>query len=145
MRVQFFRTKYLTGSPIQMKYLRLLMISIIVPLVFVAGCLYYLMFSLMAAQIGIPEYVSYHLTPVLQKINIILLVGGPLLLVVLLMVGIMVSHRFAGPLERLESELKKITEKGDYKHRIHLRKSDDIRSIADAINKVLDKLEAKHK
>ena len=145
MRAQFFRTKYLTGSPIQMMYLRLLMISIIVPLVFVAGCLYYLMFKLMAAQIGIPEYIAYHLTPVLQKINIILLIGSPLLLGILLILGIVVSHRFAGPLERLESELKKITEKGDYKHRIHLRKSDDIRPIADTINKLLDKLEGKHK
>lgn len=144
MRAQFFRTKYLTGSPIQMMYLRLLMISIIVPLIFVAGCLYYLMFKLMAAQIGIPEYIAYHLTPVVSKINIILLIGSPILLGVLLILGIVVSHRFAGPLERLESELKKISDKGDYKHRIHIRKSDDVRPIADAINKLLDKLEAKH-
>lgn len=145
MRARFFRTRYLTGSPIQMAYLRLLMVSIIIPLLFVAGCLYYLMFKLMAAQIGIPEYISYHLTPVLQKINIILLVGSPLLLVALLLVGIVVSHRFAGPLERIESELKRITEKGDYRHRIHLRKSDDIRPIADGINKLLDHLEGRHK
>ena len=145
MRARFFRTKYLTGSHIQMAYLRLLMISIIVPLVFVAVCLYYLMFKLMAAQIGIPEYIAYHLTPVLQKINIILLVGSPILLGVLLVLGIVVSHRFAGPLERLEAELKKMTDKGDYKHRIHLRKNDDVRPLADAINKLLDKLEAKHK
>jgi HAMP domain-containing protein len=144
MRARFFRTKYLTGSHIQMTYLRLLMFSIIVPLIFVAGCLYYLMFKLMAAQIGIPEYIAYHLTPVLSKINLILLIGSPILLGVLLVLGIAVSHRFAGPLERLEMELKKITDKGDYKHRIHLRKSDDVRPIADAINKLLDKLEGKH-
>ncbi len=145
MRARFFRTKYLTGSHIQMTYLRLLMISIIVPLIFVAGCLYYLMFKLMATQIGIPEYIAYHLTPVLSKINIILLIGSPILLGVLLVLGIVVSHRFAGPLERLEAELKRISEKGDYKHRIHLRKSDDVRPLADAINKLLDKLEARHK
>lgn len=145
MRARFFRTKYLTGSSIQMMYLRLLMISIIVPLIFVAGCLYYIMFKLMAVQLGIPEYIAYNLTPVMYKINIILLIGSPLLLVILLVLGIVVSHRFAGPLERLEAELKKITEKGDYKHRIHLRKNDDVRPIADAINKLLDKLEGKHR
>ena len=57
----------------------------------------------------------------------------------------MLSHRFAGPLERLESEMKKICEEGHYKHRIHLRKSDDVRPVADSINKLLDKLEGKHK
>jgi HAMP domain-containing protein len=145
MRAKFFRTKYLTGSPIQMMYLRLLMVSIIVPLVFVAGCLYYLIFTLMAAQLGIPEYIAYNLSPVLKKINMILLVGIPPLLVILLLWGIAVSHRFAGPLERLEEELKKITEKGDYRHRIHLRKNDDVRPIADAINKLLDKLEGRHR
>jgi len=145
MRASFFRTKYLTGSPIQMMYLRLLMVSIIVPLVFVGGCLYYLIVTLMAAQLGIPEYVAYNLSPVVKKINIILLVGVPPLLAILLLWGIAVSHRFAGPLERLESELKKITEKGDYKHRIHLRKNDDLRPIADVINKLLDHFEGRHK
>jgi hypothetical protein len=145
MRAKLFRTKYLTGSHIQMTYLRVLMISIIVPLVFVAACLYYLIFTLMAAQLGIPEYIVYNLSPVVKKINMILIVGVPPLLLVLLLWGIAVSHRFAGPIERLEAELKKITEKGDYKHRIHLRKSDDVRPIADAINKLLHHMEAKHK
>jgi len=145
MRVKFFRTKYLTGSHIQMRYLAFLMVSMIIPLVFVCGCLYYLIFTLMARQIGIPEYIAYHLLPVVKEINIILLIGVPPLLLILIVWGIVLSHRFAGPLERLESEVRKISDEGRYKHRIHLRKSDDVRPIADAINKLLDKLEGKHK
>ena len=57
----------------------------------------------------------------------------------------MLSHKFAGPLERLEKELKRILEHGDYKTRVHLRKSDDIKPIADEINRILDRLEGKHK
>lgn len=144
MRAKFFRTKYLTGSRIQMHYLAFLMVSMLVPMLFVGVCMYYLIFTLMAEQIGIPEYVAYHLFPVVTKINLILLLGVPPLLVILIIWGIVLSHRFAGPLERLESELKKITEKEHTKHRIMLRKSDDVRPIADAINKLLDKLEGKH-
>jgi hypothetical protein len=141
MRSKLFRTRYLTGSPIQMMYLRLLMISMIVPLVFVGSCLYYLMFTLVASQIGIPEYVAYHLSPVVKQINVILILGVPPLLLLLLAWGIVLSHRFAGPMERLESELKRMTEKREYRHRIHLRKHDNVKPIADAINKLLDAVE----
>ena len=144
MRAQFFRTKYLTGSRIQMHYLLLLMVSMLVPMIFVGVCLYYLIFTLVAEQIGIPEYIAYNLFPVVSKTNLMLLVGVPPLLGLLILWGIILSHRFAGPLERLESELKKITEKEQYKHRIHIRKSDDVRPIADAVNKLLDTIEERH-
>jgi len=141
MRIKFFRTAYLTGSHIQLRYLTLLMISMLIPLVFVCACLYYLIFTLMAEQIGIPEYVASTLFPVINKINLILLVGIPPLFLLLILWGIVLSHRFAGPLERLEKELHKITDKGHYKHKIILRKGDDVKPIADAINRLLDKIE----
>ena len=46
MRTRFWRTKYLTGSKTQVRYLILLMISMVVPLVFAVGCLYYLVFRI---------------------------------------------------------------------------------------------------
>jgi len=59
----------------------------------------------------------------------------------LILWGVILSHRFAGPIERLERELKAIAENKAHKHRITLRKHDDIRPVAEAINKVLDKME----
>lgn len=145
MRTVFWRTKYLTGSRIQMRYLILLMISMVVPLIFVVGCLYYLIFKILAEQLGIPEYIAYNLFPVIEKINLILLIGVPPILAVLVMWGIVLSHRFAGPLERLEIELHRIIDHGEYSRRIRIRKNDDMTPIAGAINKVLDKLEEKCK
>ncbi len=144
MRAKFFRTKYLTGSRIQMHYLGLLLVSMLIPMIFVGVCLYYLIFTLAAEQIGIPEYIAYTLFPVVNKINFILLMGVPALLIILVAWGIVLSHRFAGPLERLEGELKRISEKDDYRRRIMLRKRDDVRPLADAINKLLEKIEGKH-
>ena len=121
------------------------MVSMIVPLIFVGGCLYYLIFTVTAEQIGIPEYIAYNLFPVIKKINLILLAGVPPLFLILILWGIVLSHRFAGPLERLEKELRRIMENCDYGCRVRLRKSDDIRPIADEINKILEHLEEKHK
>lgn len=140
-----FRTRYLTGSHIQVKYLTLLFVSMVLPMFFVCSCLYYFIFSLMGEQIGIPEYVAYHLTPVLHKINIMLLIGVPPLLLLLLAWGVVLSHRFAGPLERLETELKEVSEDAIHDHRIIVRKNDDIKPIADSINNLLDMLKEKRR
>lgn len=145
MRTSFIRTKYFTGSYIQLRYLALLMISMITPLVFVGGCLYYLIFTIMAEQLGIPEYIAYNMLPVIKKINIMLLIGVPPLFLILILWGVVLSHQFVGPLERLEKELKRISEHGDFARRIKLRKRDDIKPVAEAINKLLDKVEGKKK
>ena len=145
MRAKFLRTKYLTGSRIQMRYLGLLMVSMIAPVVFVTTLLYYLIFKIMAEQIGIPEYIAYNLFPVINKINMILLVGVPPLFLIMILWGIVLSHRFAGPLERVEKELHRIADHGEYHKRVKLRQSDDMMPIAEAINKLLDKLEEKNR
>ena len=143
MRAKFLRTKYITGSRIQMHYLALLMISIIVPLVFSVACLYYLVFKIMAEQLGIPEYIALNLFPVIHKINMVLLIGMPPLFLILIVWGVMLSHRFAGPIERLEKELKRIAHSKDYKIRLRVRKGDDIKPVADAVNELLNSIERK--
>ena len=145
MRTKFLRTKYLTGSKIQLRYLGFLMISMVVPLVFVGGCLYYLIFSVMAEQLGIPEYIAYNLAPVIKKINMIMLAGIPPLLFLLILWGIILSHRFAGPMERLQKELRRIIEHADYKRRLRVRRHDDLAPIVDEINRLLEKVEERHK
>lgn len=145
MRQKFLRTKYLTGSRMQMHYLWLLLACMLVPLVVSVGCLYYLIFKMMERQLGIPEYIFYNLVPVVKKINLVLLWVFPPLFILLILWGIMLSHRFAGPLERLERELHRIIDHGHYKCRIKVRKQDDLRPIADTINKLLDRLEEKYK
>ena len=143
MRTKFLRTKYLTGSRIQLHYLLLLMVSIIVPLVVSVACLYYLIFKIMAEQLGIPEYIALNLFPVIHKINMILLIGVPPLFLILVMWGIVLSHRFAGPIERLQREVKKITTHRSYSTRIRVRKGDDIKPLADALNELLESVEKK--
>jgi signal transduction histidine kinase len=143
MRAKFFRTKYFTGSRIQIKYLSLLLVSMIVPSILVGCCLYYLIFTLVAEQIGIPEYIAYNVFPVVNKINVMLIIGIPPLFLLFILWGVILSHRFAGPLERLEKELEEISEDKRHEHRIVLRKNDDIRPIADAINKLLDRMEGR--
>lgn len=141
----FRRKKILTNKRVQLKYLMLLIVSMAVPLLFAIGCLYYLIFTIMAEQLGIPESIAYNLFPVVKKINAVLAIGLPPLFLLLIWWGAVLSHRIAGPLQRVEKELNKITHSHDFSHRIHLRKSDDVKPITDAINKLLDSLHRKGK
>lgn len=127
------------GSKLQRRYLRLIILSLMLPTFIIGGCLYYLIFSLLAQQIAIPEFIAYTLFPVIKKINTILIFGLPVIFLILLGAGMLISHRLTGPIERLKKEMDDII-KGDYSKRILLRKDDDLKPVADSINKLLEKL-----
>ena len=133
------RKRLLTGDPVQLKYLIFTMFAILVPMIVFGGALYFLIFNIVGQEIAIPEYIASSLMPAIQKINIILLVGFPPLVLLLFIWGMILSHRFAGPLARLEREVEEISKSGDFHRRIKVRKHDDIWKIADAINKLLAK------
>ncbi|NQU95566.1 MAG: hypothetical protein HQ549_04980 [Candidatus Omnitrophica bacterium] len=136
------RIKYLTKNPLQFKFLVLILLSIMIPLFLVGGCLYYFIFQVMAEQLAIPESIAQNLIPVLNKINFLIILGMPVVIFLLFILGIILTHRLIGPLKRLEDDLTKIS-KGDYSIRLKLRKDDDLRPIAEVINKIINKLEKK--
>jgi len=145
LTILFRRRKILASKRVQLKYLILLLVSMAIPVLFAIGCLYYLIFTITAEQLGIPESIAINLFPVVRKVNTILAIGLPPLFLLLIWWGTILSHRFAGPLQRLERELHHIAQSGDYSFRIHLRKHDDLRPIANAINKLLDSIHRKVK
>ena len=136
------RLRFVTKNPLQRKYLALILVSIMLPLLIVGGCLYYLIFQLMAEQLAIPESIAYNLIPVVEKINFLLIIGIPPIAVLLFIWGAILTHRLIGPLARLQRDLKKISD-GDYSVRLKIRKDDDLRFLVNAINKVIDRLEKK--
>jgi hypothetical protein len=93
------------NTPVQNKTLILVFIAAIVPMAIVSVCLYYLIFNMLAWQLGIPEIIAYNLVPVARKVNIIILLSLPAALFVIWLVALELSHRIAGPVYRLEKEL----------------------------------------
>lgn len=52
------------------------------------------------------------------------------------------SHRIAGPLYRLEKDLQEVTA-GNLKKRFNLRRSDEIKALAESLNELTSSLDAK--
>lgn len=127
----------ITSSPLQRKYLGVIALSMLLPTVIMLGCLYHLIFYLMANEMVFPEAIASTLIPVIDRVNWALLITMPLGGLFLLWLGLVVSHRFAGPIERIDRELDRILA-GDRNHRIRVRKGDDWEAIVVKINRLID-------
>jgi signal transduction histidine kinase len=137
------RQLFIKGT-LQGRYLRLLVLAMFLPTVFIGGCLYYLILHIMAEEIVFPDAIASLLFPAIQKINIIILIGLPVLFFVILILGLFLSHRIAGPVFRLERDLEEIAE-GHFDRRIAFRKKDEMRSVAEKVNRLLDKVQERLK
>ncbi|UCH12167.1 MAG: hypothetical protein JSW18_04945 [Candidatus Omnitrophota bacterium] len=132
------RKKKFIGSPAQKKLLILVFTSAVIPAGIVALCLYYLIFNLLAWQIGIPEAVAYNLIPVARKVNLIILIALPITLLAIWTIALGLSHRMLGPLSRLEGELDDIIS-DEKSGPIQLREKDVLKPLADKINMLINK------
>ena len=115
----------------------------IIPTVFVGGCLYYLIFTVFAEQIALPDVIARDLLPVIESINLTLAIGLPIVFVVLFGWAVILSYRFVAPLERLEEDIARIDE-GDYSVRLQMSKDHDLAPITDVINDLVAQLEKAH-
>lgn len=131
------KRKYL-GTRLQKKLLFLIFVSAVVPALVVGMCMYYMIFSLAALQMAIPELIAYNLMPVFHKVNLVIAVALPVVLLLIWLAALELSHRIVGPVFRMERELdERIT--GAKSGPIQLRKDDEFKGLAEKINKLICK------
>ncbi len=130
------RIPWLVKHPIQAKYLLIVILAMLPPTLLIGFCLYNLVFYLLANQLVFPEAIISNLVPVVNRVNLLLMFLLPAVCLFFLWLAIIMSHRFGGPIERLESDLDRILA-GDLDHRIYTRQSDDWRGVANRINSLV--------
>lgn len=140
MNKLFVRKRFLSTHPAQMKFLLLLLVSMLVPVFFVGSFLYLLIFKMLADQQVTIESVSANLYPVIMKTNLGIALGFIPLFLLLLTWGLILSHRFAGPLERLQREIDEMAKQGNFSARLSVRKYDYVKPLVDSINNLLNKI-----
>lgn len=142
MPKRFRRTKYFIAAKFQMKFVGMILLFMFVIALFSALIIYYSTWMVLGEKLA-NVYPQGRLAGILRHANYvlfwILLLVSPLVA----FVGVMLSHRIAGPIYRLRKNLEEIAG-GNYSLRISLRKTDELKDVADAINKVVDVLQAKH-
>ncbi len=74
-----------------------------------------------------------------------IMASGGLGVLVAIVVSVFFPHSIAGPLYRIERDLKEKIGEGDLTIRFHLRNGDDLKELADNLNEVLEKTGSKIK
>jgi len=131
------KKKYL-GTAFQRKLMLLVFFSAVIPALVVALCMYYMIFTMLAWQMVFPETIAYNLMPVLGKVNMIIAVALPVILLVIWLIALEISHRAAGPIYRIEKELDERIA-GQKKGPIITRRKDEFKSLVEKLNKLLAK------
>lgn len=86
-----------------------------------------------------PEVVNPILLEPLKSLQLWMLASGLILMIVVPILSIFVSHKIAGPLFRFEKTLREAIASDGPIAPIHLRKGDELQSLADLINQLLER------
>lgn len=133
------RSCFSIANRFQRKILTLVFFSTVVPMAVAVISIYYLIFNIMASEIGIPEAIGYALIPAARRTAFVAVIGFLISVGFLWMWAQVVSHRMAGPLERLCRELDERIS-GKKKGHIFFRRKDYLAIIAGRINTLLERL-----
>jgi len=126
---------------LRIRYFRILLIALVLPALFVGSCLYYVIFTILALSLGIPDAIAAHLLPVMHQVDMMLLIGLPIIILFLAVWGFILANRLVGPIARIDREIEGIIAEKNFSKRIKVREKDDLKLIVDKINILLDQIE----
>lgn len=129
-------------DPLQTKYLILVLISMLLPVLVMYVSTSYLLKWLTRAMISLPPEAFSEIVTSYEKLKYFWAAGIIGAFVVVLLWGLYFSHRLIGPIRRLERDMDEVLA-GDLSKDIRVRPSDDLKGIADRINQLVVKLRSR--
>lgn len=136
---KYARKRYLVLKGFQLKYVGSILLFMFAIALLSGYTVYYTTWILLGERLA-GVYPQGRLVYILQRANIVLLLRILFITPLVALIGLMLSHRIAGPMYRIERFLREIPE-GNYSQRIYLRKRDSLKPLADGINNMLTQLE----
>ncbi len=132
------RRHYLVDKGIQFRYAAFLFLYLFIFFIISVGIVYFSGWNQLVEKMA-NVYPQARLVQILNVIYFQLFLGFILLLPFVLISAILISHRIAGPLVRIKRALAQMRD-GDYNVSVILRKHDQLKDVADLINKLAEKL-----
>ena len=137
------RRRYVVKKEFQLKYVGLIVAVMLLSAVVSGYTIYYNSWVLLGSKLA-SVYPQGRLVQIFRSVNIRLVVTMFFVTMLCVGIGILASHRIAGPVFRMIRFLGNVTN-GDYSQRLCLRKKDELKDLAESINRLVDKLESEKK
>ncbi len=133
------RRKKIFANKMHKEILSIVLLAAFLPTIIIAISLYYLIFGVTSAQIGIPEAIAYNIIPAARRVVTISLVATPVVILAILILAYKITHKIIGPFNRIVKELDESIE-GKKHGPIIVRTGDKFMPLVARINRLLGKL-----
>ena len=135
------RGRLLVAKKFQVKYIGFIL-GFMFFVVIVTGYIVYATTWIMFGEKLAAVYPQGLLLDIVKKVNMVLLIRMLLLTPLVILIGLIISNRMAGPIYHIKEYLKKI-DAGDYDKELNLRKKDELQDLAAEINHFVANLKGK--
>ena len=133
---KFKRKQYLIVKKFQLKYVGLILLLMFLTAAMCAYVVYYTSMLLMGEKLA-SVYPQGRLVYVVKIVNFRILLSLIFVTPLVAVIGIFLSHRIAGPIYRMETFMNNVAS-GNLASRITLRRKDELITLADGINYIVD-------
>ena len=137
---KFKRTQYLISTKFQLKYVSQILLLMFLTAVLCSFVVYYTGMIVLGEKLA-SVYPQGRLMAILTMVNIRVFFSVILVSPLVAIIAILLSHRIAGPIYRIESFLTSMAS-GNLAYRLTLRQGDEFMNIADKINLLIDSLKS---
>ena len=133
------RKRILIGQKLQFKYVGVILVAVLASCSLMILTVYFSCWSSLAEEnVGIQT--TAVIGNILDKVNLMILFELPILLVIAVFIGILVSHKIAGPVYRLQKVARDVS-RGDLTTTVSLRSDDELKNLSDAFNSVIENMQ----
>ena len=137
------RTQFIVKKGFQLRYIGLIVAVMLISTLIVGYTIYYNAWTLLGSKLA-NVYPQGRLVSIFNMVNIRLAINLIFVAMLCVGIGIIASHRIAGPIDRMVRFMNAIAD-GDYSKRLTLRDKDELQDLANAMNKLADRLEKEKK
>jgi len=132
-RPPIWKRKYLISRKFQLKYVWLVIVSFIIVIGLVLWDIHKMLKTLM------PCVQMMEMAPEIAKSEMLLLVKVSSIMVILALLMVYLTFKIAGPLFRIEKEIRSMLDTKEYKN-IKIRQGDEAQELVELLNKLINQI-----
>lgn len=136
--LRYRRKQYFVARKFQLKYIGLILLLVALTGLMCSYVIYYTMMLTLGDKLA-NVYPQGRLISIVNMVNWRILLSIVLVAPLVIAIGVFASHKIAGPVFRIEKFLGAMSE-GNFSEPIVLRRNDELISLANGINKVVDSM-----